>query len=149
MVIFLPCKLKYTCFAGIPGGQEALVVCMYGRTTPSSPGILEITATRGSKLHMTTLKPEMEHSCFLGMGGRPGGIGGMYVGPDDPIFSGRFPGRGGMPGMGGKSFGADFALFRKVSCMKNPVTTARAGWQCCGRSCRDLSASIELCMLSQ
>lgn len=22
----------------------------------------------------------------------------MYVGPDDPIFSGRFPGRGGMGG---------------------------------------------------
>ena len=38
------------------------------------------------------------HAAGMGrMGGRPGGIGGMYVGPDDPIFSGRFPG-GGMGG---------------------------------------------------
>ncbi|CAL5228110.1 g11185 [Coccomyxa viridis] len=47
-----------------------------------------------------------------GLGGpeRPGGIGGMYVGPDDPIFAGRFPGRGGMggdfgPGISGRGRG--------------------------------------------
>ena len=30
----------------------------------------------------------------------------MYVGPDDPIFSGRFPGRGGM--------GGELALFTSI-----------------------------------
>ncbi|CAK0785666.1 hypothetical protein CVIRNUC_008877 [Coccomyxa viridis] len=42
------------------------------------------------------------------MGGQPGGIGGMYVGPDDPIFSGRFPGGGmGGPGFSGRGGGGD------------------------------------------
>jgi len=81
------------------------------QNTPIFSGYIRNHFNLGSELHMTTVRMEMEHFCFSGMGGRPGGIGGMYVGPDDPIFSGRFPGRGGMPGMGGKSFGADFLPF--------------------------------------